>query len=213
MIVFKFTKTQTSALAAHVDTLRAVTYLLRRAEVNAAYSQGFNPHIELGFSPPLPLGVESVAEYVSVKADFSQNILAKVNAVCPKGMSFTHVWQCDSVNLAAKIDSAHYKVNAKQIGNYISEILAPNYMLVSVDGDKVVQKDVSSRILSVNVIDADNVELTLKVGNENLRPDKLILQVLKNHNLTADYSIIKDNSFVGTVSTDSYLDSIAVSQN
>ena len=36
MIIFKFTKTSTSALAAHVDTLRAVTYLVRRANIDAA---------------------------------------------------------------------------------------------------------------------------------------------------------------------------------
>ena len=54
MVILKFEKTSTAALAAHVDTLRAVTYIFRRAGLEVEYSQGYNPHMELGFSPAIP---------------------------------------------------------------------------------------------------------------------------------------------------------------
>ena len=77
MVVFKFQKTSTSALAAHVDTLRAVTYVFRRANLPVEYSHGFNPHMELGFSAPLALGVESLCEYVSAKMPFEEGLVPR----------------------------------------------------------------------------------------------------------------------------------------
>lgn len=211
MLIFKFTKTSTSALAAHVDTLRAVTYLLRRAEVDAAYSQGFNPHIELGFSPPLPLGVESACEYVSVKAPDKDDVLDKINAVCPQGMTFVRKWVA-SVNLAAKITKAKYVVSANGIGNVVQQLKAPEYTLVTFERDKEVRKVVSSRIFEVNRIDDDSTEITLAVGNENLRPDRVVAQLMKDNGLTGDYRIEKIDSFVGDEQTDKYLDRIEAEQ-
>lgn len=207
MIIFKFTKTSTSALAAHVDTLRAVTYLVRRANIDAAYSQGFNPHIELGFSPPLPLGVESYAEYVSVKAEAEENLLERVNAVCPQGMTFTRMWTVN-VNLAAKITKAKYIVTATGIGDVVSQLTAPNYTLVTFERDKEVRKDVSARIFDVVRTGTDAAEITLAVGNENLRPDRIVNQLMRDNGLCGDCGIVKVDSYVGDVPTDEYLDEL-----
>ena len=105
MVIFKFQKTSTAALAAHVDTLRAVTYLFRRAGFDVQYSQGYNPHMELGFSPPLPLGTESLCEYVSAKMPFSPCLTERLSPLCPPGLKFVKCAE-GSVNLAAEIDGA-----------------------------------------------------------------------------------------------------------
>jgi len=42
---------------------------LRRAELEIKYNQGYNPKPKIGFSPPTPLGVESMAEYADVLLD------------------------------------------------------------------------------------------------------------------------------------------------
>jgi len=41
----------------------------RRTELEIKYSQGYNPKPKIGFSPPTPLGVESMAEYADVLLD------------------------------------------------------------------------------------------------------------------------------------------------
>jgi radical SAM-linked protein len=48
----------------HHDLVRTFQRAFRRAEIKLAYSKGFHPHPRLRFSPPLSLGVESVAEYL-----------------------------------------------------------------------------------------------------------------------------------------------------
>ncbi|MDR3292765.1 MAG: TIGR03936 family radical SAM-associated protein, partial [Clostridiales bacterium] len=68
MITIKYKKIGNAVYVSHIDTLRTVIRSIRRAGLSISYSQGFNPHPELYLSPPLPLFVESEAEYFSVDA-------------------------------------------------------------------------------------------------------------------------------------------------
>ena len=65
MITLKYRKSGNAVFISHIDTLRGMVRAIRRAEINMAYSKGFNPHMLLFFSPPLALGVNSEAEYVT----------------------------------------------------------------------------------------------------------------------------------------------------
>lgn len=204
MVVFKFEKTSTSALAAHVDTLRAVTYVFRRANLNVEYSQGYNPHMELGFSAPLALGVESLCEYVSAKMPYEKGLTEKLNAVCPQGLKFTKAFD-KSVNLAATFNRATYRICARGLGDVAEEIAAPNYEITYEERGSIVTKDVSQRIFSAKRLDSDTAQVTLAIGNANLRPDRVVCHLMKKYRLTGDYSIIKTESFADNVPADEYL--------
>ena len=206
MIVLKFEKIATAALVSHIDNLRAVTYAIRRAGIDVEYSQGYNPHMELGFSAPLALGVESIAEYVSLKADYSDDILERLNAVCPAGIAFTRAFNVENVNLAAVINRAEYTVYADGIGEVIEEALQPNFTISYEDKGSVVTKDVSARIFAASAIDSDSARVTLSAGNDNLRPDRLVKYLMDKHGLQGDYSIVKTKAFVDTVDADDYLE-------
>ena len=205
MIVLKFEKISTAALVSHVDNLRAVTYALRRAQIDVEYSQGYNPHMELGFSSPLALGVESIAEYVSLKADCTPDVLERLNAVCPPGLSFTRMFNVPDVNLAAVINRAEYSIYADGIGGVIEEILQPNFTISYEEKGSVVTKDVSSRIFAATAVDEDVARVTLATGNDNLRPDRLVKYLMEKHNLVGDYSIVKTKAFVDGLDADDYL--------
>ncbi len=47
----------------HLDTVRGIEFMLRRTGVPVCYGGLFSPRMRLHFSPPLPLGAESRAEY------------------------------------------------------------------------------------------------------------------------------------------------------
>lgn len=208
MIVLKFEKISTAALVSHIDNLRAVTYVLRRAGVDVEYSQGYNPHMELGFSSPLALGVESIAEYVSVKTDYAEDLLERLNAVCPAGLGFTGTFNVADVNLAAVINRAEYTVYAEGIGEVIAEILQPNYTISYEDKGSVVTKDVSARIYGAVAVDSDTARVTLATGNDNLRPDRLVRYLMEKHGLTGDYSIVKTKAFVNDLDADEFLEKL-----
>ena len=205
MVIFKFEKTSTSALAAHVDTLRAVTYVFRRAGLNVEYSQGFNPHMELGFSSPIALGVESLCEYVSVKTEYSTDLLDRLNAVCPNGIRFTKVFNAE-VNLAATLNRAVYRVEADGIGDVIGEISHPMFTISYQEKAQWVEKTVANRIFGAEKIDSNTALVTLAIGNDNLRPDRLVTHLMREHNLQGDYRITKLQAFVNDTPADEYLE-------
>ena len=65
--------------------------VLRRAGFPVAYSEGFNPAPRLSFSPALPVGTESVAEFV--EAEFTLPVVAselekKLPGILPEGIGF-----------------------------------------------------------------------------------------------------------------------------
>ncbi|MDD4291801.1 MAG: TIGR03936 family radical SAM-associated protein [Clostridia bacterium] len=67
MIVLKYEKTYPSSMVSHIDTVRLMNRIIRRSGIDIAYSAGFNPHMEIFFSPALSLGVESVCEMMAIK--------------------------------------------------------------------------------------------------------------------------------------------------
>ena len=50
----------------HLEVIQLFFQAFRRAGVNLHYSQGFNPVPKASFSPALPLGTESLAEYLDI---------------------------------------------------------------------------------------------------------------------------------------------------
>ncbi|MBQ9715663.1 MAG: DUF2344 domain-containing protein, partial [Clostridia bacterium] len=63
MLIVKYTKTDSACYVSHVDTLRTINRTFSRADVDVDYSEGFNPHMLVFFSPPNAVGVESECEY------------------------------------------------------------------------------------------------------------------------------------------------------
>lgn len=50
----------------HLDVMRAMQRALRRSDLPVKYSQGYNPHIILGFAAPLSVGTQGLREVMEV---------------------------------------------------------------------------------------------------------------------------------------------------
>jgi radical SAM-linked protein len=80
--------------ASHLDLGRALGRALRRAALPVAYSQGFHPLPKMAFGPPLPVGVESEAEFLELTLTRElapEEIARRLNAVLPAGLVVTGV--------------------------------------------------------------------------------------------------------------------------
>jgi radical SAM-linked protein len=53
----------------HLDLVRAIERSIRKANLPAAYSEGFHPRMKLSFGPPLAFGLISSAEYFDLVLD------------------------------------------------------------------------------------------------------------------------------------------------
>ncbi len=198
MTIYKYNKMYPQSLSGHVDTLRTLMRIFRRAKADVTYSKGYNPHMEIFCSPALGLGTESLCEYVAVKgAPCDIDIL---NSVSAPGIKFVASFTTDDVNIAALVTSAVYAVHCAGIAEKQQMFWAKPFNIVqsSKEGDKI--KDVSSKIFGVEVVDKNDILIKVACGNDNLRPDKL-LQTLNSD----DYGIVKQQMFIGELTVDEYL--------
>ena len=89
-----FSKTGPAALLGHLDLIRELPRVVRRAGTRTAYSKGFHPKAEMSFGPALSLGVASLDEYLDVAlidAPPPDQLLARLNEAASGGIRFKGV--------------------------------------------------------------------------------------------------------------------------
>jgi radical SAM-linked protein len=91
---FRFAKTGHLRLLSHHDLMRCLERMLRRADVPFKSTAGFHPTPRIVFALSLPLGV--VGRDEAVEVEFTRpcdadEVLARLNAQAPSGLSFTRV--------------------------------------------------------------------------------------------------------------------------
>ena len=69
-IRIKFAKEGTMKFIGHLDIMRYFQKVMRRADVDIRYSEGFSPHQIMSFAAPLGVGLESRGEYVDIEHRF-----------------------------------------------------------------------------------------------------------------------------------------------
>ena len=112
----RFNRGEEVKYISHLDLMKAFERGIRRAKIPIAYSQGFNPHPQMVFGLPLPVGVTSEAEY----ADFElsepmdpRTFLQKLNAQLPRGIEIAEAGvKTVKTNIMASVASASYEVIA-----------------------------------------------------------------------------------------------------
>jgi len=73
----------------HLETMHALLRAIRRARLPVAYSQGYHPKPRVSFGPALPVGVESVCEYMDLElvgAVDPADVLSRLSGELPDGL-------------------------------------------------------------------------------------------------------------------------------
>ena len=75
----------------HLDLIRTLPKVFRRARVRMTYTAGFHPKPKMSFGPALAVGLESRAEFLDFESPEKLDqtaVLAALNAASPRGLSF-----------------------------------------------------------------------------------------------------------------------------
>jgi radical SAM-linked protein len=87
----RYAKTGPAALLGHLDLIRELPRVIRRAGVRTAYTDGFHPKPDMSFGPALSLGVASLDEYLDIKlidAPEPPVLIRRLNAFAAGGLRF-----------------------------------------------------------------------------------------------------------------------------
>ena len=90
----RFTKLGAVSLQGHLDLVRILPRMMRRAGLTTFYSQGFSPKPVMSFGPALGLGARALGEYLDVTLadDVAPDaLLERLRRVAPEGLYVTGV--------------------------------------------------------------------------------------------------------------------------
>src|SRR5690606_21578255 len=87
----RYAKLGAAALLGHLDLIRELGRVIRRAGMQVYYTQGFHPKPSMSFGPALSLGVMSLDEYVDVKLvgpPDADAVVERLNGATAGGLRF-----------------------------------------------------------------------------------------------------------------------------
>ena len=88
-IRIKFAKRGRMKYIGHLDIMRYFQKVMRRAEVDIVYTEGFSPHQVMSFAAPLGVGLTSEGEYFDIEVHSTlptDMMIEKLNQNMVEGM-------------------------------------------------------------------------------------------------------------------------------
>ena len=169
IIRFKFLKRAEYKFLSHLDILRLMTRALSRSGIIVKYDKGFNPRPKISFSNPIPLGVESLAEYCDLvlEDDTSANeFTASVNLQLPEQVKIISAKRVPYKvpSLMADIDLILYVFKINIAGSTFSEnFMAENEKVVKLKEKIEGENNFSKSIFKIDVEYTDKNIIFLKI--------------------------------------------------
>ncbi len=169
MIVFKYTKTDGAEFLAHLDMLRHLNKILRRANVPTEYSKGFNPRMSIYMSAPIGVGITSHAEFCLVETSMQANeFLTEFNKYTIKGVKCSFaIATTKKVSVAGLINRATYRVQGLEKFDEKEILKSSEFYFTNKKGER---KEIRQKIYNLCWEENDLIA-TLAFGNDGLRPD------------------------------------------
>ncbi len=178
-----FSKTGRARFISHLDLVRTMTRVVRRAEIPLWYTEGFNRHPYLTFAAPLSLGFEGLRESMDIRLEEEMpfdELVARLGAALPEG--FEVISAAEAVHKVGALTSARYRLRFDCPPEKITALLAQPEILVEKRTKKKTMKtlDIRAAFADAQVSaygEGTEVTVTLPVGNDTVNPS-LLLQAL-----------------------------------
>lgn len=173
-------------LLSHLELLQVFFRVFNRVGLPLHYSQGFNPSPKVSFSPALPLGTESRAEYLFVdllRAIEPQEWLTAINRQLPEGLLVTAVQRDDRKNIPARVETCyHFRLPAPVTNRRIAAFWAADTFPVTVVRKKKERiLDGRPQVTDLRRVDEKTIQLQMisEVSKAALKPLELLQAVLQ----------------------------------
>lgn len=190
----KYQITDRLAYLSHLETVRSMERIVRRAGLPFAITEGFNPHMKIAFGPALPVGAGSRSEYFDLRLReyVSPDLaLAALQAAAPENLMPIACAYCahgdDAIDVTYpvsvwKAELACEGIDVDDVTRALEQLVDRGFIEVTkTKGRKTTVKRVEfeGRLVDGPHVTADDDVVTIDFstfqGNEGaLRPDKFI---------------------------------------
>lgn len=193
----KFRKIGTIRFIGHLDLMRFFQKMIRRAELDISYSNGYSPHQIMSFAAPLGVGIQSNGEYVDIEMnsihDRSADIVKKLNQVSVPGLEILSVKKLpdDCKNAMASVAAASYYIQVREdkfpdidykekLPHFINQSKIP-YLKQSKKSE--IQLDLKEGIYDFKIENQSIYMLLNASSSGNIKPSMIMSAFLKEFNM------------------------------
>lgn len=203
-IISKYSKTGNLKYISHLDVLRFIQRAVKRAGINAKYSEGFNPHMKTSFGFPLSLGTESIGEYFEIELNEDiapEEFVNRMNAVMPNEMQMLKAsYSNDTESLMSRCAYAEYIITIEfdsldmdKLNALLAEMLETGLVYnrqKKNKKNKLVTKEINTKEY-INYLKAENVD-------ENKVKIQAVFLTTESGSMKVDefLKLISENSFI-----------------
>ena len=211
---FKFKKYGPVVYIGHLDIMRFFQKAIRRSGIDAAYTEGFSPHLKLSFAQPLSVGVETDGDYFDLEMNTLPDLntlVAEMNKQCVDGIEILNVTLLndDVQNGMSSVKAADYIYTFDSLADS-KELLdkffsQETYIFEYIRKEKTKVKDLMEDIYEYKIL-SDN-ELLVKVNSSsagNLKAD-VVIEALEKFGLNAKCLKFKRSELYTTDSVNSFM--------
>ena len=193
MLVIKYNKIGRAKFISHLDLLKHMNKILRRAEIEVEFSKGFNPHQLIFFSPATSIGSQSHCDYMAVATKMDKGeFMQKFNENVIEGIECTKVFSMlKNPNLAGISRFAEYEFEITENDkNKIVESFENDDFEISFfqKGEEKIQK--ARGLMKSYEIDGNLCKVVFSTGNSSLRADRYL------NSLGIETNVMKTKLFV-----------------
>lgn len=171
-----FSKTGRAKYISHLDLVRTMTRVVRRAGIPLWYTEGFNRHPYLTFAAPLSLGCEGLRETMDIRLEEDMDgdeLVARLNAAFPEGLQA--VSAAPAVAKPGELALADYCITFSCLPDAVKALLSQPEILVEKRNKKKELKTIDIRPHFADAAvtaagESARMLVTLPCGNTTVNP-------------------------------------------
>lgn len=194
----RFSKTGELKYLSHLELVNTIVRAIKRANLPLKYSQGFHPLPKISFSSTLPVGIESLDEYMDIELLKDGNVsapgaLERLNSVLPDGLK---VLSAEAFSLKVSLPSAilteyfmdlkdcplGLNIDSERIEGIVRDFLNKDSLKIRVDkGEEKAAKEIDIRaaVEALSVHGEGTLKLVLKKAEgSTARPHDILAALL-----------------------------------
>ena len=192
----RFSKQGQMKFIGHLDMVRYFQKVMRRGEIDVAYSEGFSPHQKMSFAAPLSVGVLSKGEYFDMEVNSTlstKEAIKKINEQNVEGVKVLSykLLPDNAKNAMAVMSAADYFVYTDIFtDDDITGFINQDSINV-IKKTKKSEKEVDIKPLIYSIKKEDNgIFIKLAQGSAQILKPELVVTALENFTQKSDTSYI-----------------------
>lgn len=174
-----FAKKGVFAMQGHLDLIRTIPRIFKRAGIELYYSEGFNPKPQMSFSSALSLGVEGLQEFMDISLLHEipvDEFFRKISSVAPEGFELLSVTRLQNgekgiskvINVLDYILRVENSIEKELFQEKISSFLALENFEITIERKKKIKKvDARKIVREIEILDEREIPNNLILGQKN----------------------------------------------